>query len=74
MHRPIHALPPGAPRSPRRRPAAPTVSFVSRDVLSVSLLQLREWGQEASQRLVACPKSDAESWEDTEIDLRRTVL
>jgi hypothetical protein len=43
-------------------------------VLGLSLRQLREWEAQATRQLVVCPKPEAESWEDTEIDIRRTVL
>ena len=39
----------------------------------LTVRQLREWEARAA-RCVICPKPDEESWEDTEIDVRRSVL
>lgn len=48
--------------------------YASAAVLALSLRQLREWEALASRQLVVSPKPEAEAWEDTEIDVRRTVL
>lgn len=53
---------------------AENAPYASPAVLGLSLRQLREWEALATRQLVVCPKPEAEVWEDTEIDVRRTVL
>ncbi|MCF8205551.1 MAG: hypothetical protein K9J82_10760 [Methylotenera sp.] len=55
-------------------PPAEGAPYASAAVLGLSLRQLREWEAQPTRQLVVCPKPEAESWEDTEIDIRRTVL
>lgn len=48
--------------------------YASAAVLGLSLRDLRVWEALAARQLVLCPKPDDERWEDTELDVRRTVL
>lgn len=58
------------PSQPQPPEGAP---YASPAVLGLTVRQLREWEARAA-RCVVCPKPDEESWEDTEIDVRRSVL
>lgn len=49
-------------------------AYTSPAVLGLSIRQLRDWEASAAKLLVVCPKSDDETWDDTELDCRRTVL
>ena len=46
----------------------------SRELLSVTLGQLREWQAEAAPHFVTLPQAAEAPWEGTEIDERRTAL
>lgn len=56
--------------SPAHRDLLPAVGVA---FLSITLQQLRVW-EEKARRQVIVPKADAEAWEETEIDVRRTSL
>ena len=64
MNSPTQTLPAPAECAPYASPA----------VLGLSIRQLREWEAMASRQLVVSPKPEAEAWEDTDMDVRRTVL
>lgn len=63
------------PVTPATTPNPPEgTPFASAAVLGLSLRQLRDWEAQATQLRVVCPRPEHEAWEDTELDLRRTVL
>lgn len=55
---------------PTRRDLPPAVGVV---FLGLTLQQLREWEAKGAMQFIV-PKRDAQAWEDTEIDVRKTSL
>lgn len=62
------------PPTPTAPDAADPPPYASADVLALSLRELRAWEAQALRQLVLCPRPEAQDWEDTELDVRRTVL
>lgn len=49
-------------------------AFTNPAALALSVRELRAWEAQAARQVINCPRPDDECWEDTEIDVRRTVL
>lgn len=61
--------------TPATTPTPPEgAPLASAAMLGLNLRQRRDGDARAAQRQVVSPRPDHEAWEDTELDLRRTVL
>lgn len=59
---------------PAAHPSPDDLCWASADMLRITVSQMRAWEAEAARHCLVPPKSEEETWEGTEIDVRRTVL